>query len=117
MRKIALILATLSIMLAACQGSTPQVEQAESTGLAPTPAAYAATEPATQVAAGEQATSTAAPEDKQPVSASNPGCTVRSPFPTPGPTEQSLFPAPSENDWVSGPDSAQITFIEYSDFQ
>jgi hypothetical protein len=45
------------------------------------------------------------------------GCTVQSPFPTPGPTEQSLFPAASEADWTIGPDSAAITFIEYSDFQ
>ena len=45
------------------------------------------------------------------------GCTVVSPRPTAGPTQQSLFPPVSADDWVKGPDSAQVTFIEYSDFQ
>ena len=45
------------------------------------------------------------------------GCTVVSPRPTAGPTQQSLFPPVGVDDWAKGPDTAQVTFIEYSDFQ
>lgn len=45
------------------------------------------------------------------------GCTVISPRPTPGPTERSVFPPVGADDWVSGPEGAAVTFVEYSDFQ
>lgn len=44
-------------------------------------------------------------------------CTIVSRQPTPGPTEQSVFPPLGSQDWVEGPPSAAVTFIEYSDFQ
>lgn len=44
-------------------------------------------------------------------------CTVVSRKPTPGPTQQSLFPAVDEHDWVRGAQDAEITIIEYGDFQ
>jgi len=45
-------------------------------------------------------------------------CTLESRLlPTPNATEQSLFPAVGEQDWVQGPPDAEVTFIEYSDFQ
>ena len=44
-------------------------------------------------------------------------CTVVSRQPTPGPTEQSLVPLVGDQDWTQGPDDAQVTFIEYGDFQ
>jgi cyclophilin family peptidyl-prolyl cis-trans isomerase/protein-disulfide isomerase len=44
-------------------------------------------------------------------------CSAVSVLPTPGPTEASMFPPPSEKDWIIGPDSAVVTFTEYSDFQ
>jgi hypothetical protein len=44
-------------------------------------------------------------------------CTVVSSKPTPGPTQESLFPPVSEDDWVKGADEAEVTIIEYSDFQ
>jgi protein-disulfide isomerase len=37
--------------------------------------------------------------------------------PTPGPEETSLFPSVSENDHVRGPSDAEVTIIEYGDFQ
>jgi hypothetical protein len=46
-----------------------------------------------------------------------PGCTVVSVIPTAGPTEPSLFPPVSEADWVIGPETAEVTILEYSDFQ
>lgn len=50
------------------------------------------------------------------ISAAPAGCTVISPKPSPGPTEVSLFPPVSEGEWVKGPETASITFIEYGDF-
>jgi len=44
-------------------------------------------------------------------------CTVVSSQPTPDSTERSLFPAVSDVDWIQGPDTAAVTFVEYSDFQ
>lgn len=44
-------------------------------------------------------------------------CTVVSRSPTPGPTQESLFPPVGEGDWVKGAEDAQVTFVEYSDFQ
>jgi len=44
-------------------------------------------------------------------------CTVVSREPTPGPTEQSLIPPVSETDWVHGREDANVTIIEYGDFQ
>jgi hypothetical protein len=44
-------------------------------------------------------------------------CTVVSRQPTPGPTEQSIVPAVSDSDWTHGPENADVTIIEYGDFQ
>jgi len=59
------------------------------------------------------------PTQQAPVATATrqPSCTVKSPKPTPGPTEESLLPPPSDQDWVKGSDDAQVTIIEYSDFQ
>ena len=46
-----------------------------------------------------------------------PGCTVVSRQPTPDPTEQALIPPVGEGDWIKGAENAQITLLEYSDFQ
>jgi hypothetical protein len=46
-----------------------------------------------------------------------PGCTVVSRQPTPNPTEEALIPPPGEGDWIKGSENAQITLLEYSDFQ
>jgi len=85
-----IILLVLTLGLASCSPATPAVP-------APTltPAASATAEPAS--AQGN--------------------CTVVSLMPTPGPTEASLFPAPGPADWTQGPETASVTFLEYSDFQ
>ena len=44
-------------------------------------------------------------------------CIVVSALPTTGPTEASIFPSPTADDHILGPDSAAVTFLEYTDFQ
>lgn len=102
--KPALLLAILAFLLAACQGASQGAPE-PTAGERPTDTIPAATR-------------TSAPEDTASGEiAVEAACTVISPQPTPGPTEQSLFPPVSEDDWVSGPDTAAVTIIEYSDFQ
>ncbi|RPI33700.1 MAG: hypothetical protein EHM70_05185 [Chloroflexota bacterium] len=63
-------------------------------------------------------TRTPAPVNTLAPTASGPAsCTVVSLLPTPGPTERSLFPPVSDDDWLHGSEDADITVIEYSDFQ
>lgn len=107
----------LAMILAGCQGYTPTPTQAisgesavDTPGANQPPTAAPATP--TKSLAGIATADTSASS-----STTTMGCTVQSPFPTPGPTEQSLFPPAGETDWVSGPNSAAITFIEYGDFQ
>ncbi|MCL4560697.1 MAG: hypothetical protein M1281_08800 [Chloroflexi bacterium] len=81
--------------------------------------------PAVRPTATLAASSTGQPSATLPAAAGTatsvvegPGCTVSaSLIPTPGPTEAALFPAPTEADWIEGPATASITFLEYSDFQ
>lgn len=44
-------------------------------------------------------------------------CNVVGLLPPPDPTQQALFPLASDEDWIKGADSAQVTVVEYSDFQ
>ena len=82
-------------LLAACaQGGTPVTSQESP----PTPTSPAASQ--TVGTPGAQ-----------------PGCTVVSRQPTPDPTEQALLPPVGEGDWIKGSENAQITLLEYSDFQ
>lgn len=115
MRKTLLMMLLLMVLaLSACQSSTPppaETASVENPTLVDTPTARAAGT-STPVQPAETAAS-----DTAPVSGNTPGCVASSPFPTAGPTEQSLFPPPGERDWVKGPDSATVTFTEYSDFQ
>lgn len=114
--RLLIMLLFVVLALSACQSSTPtpvETTSIENTATAQvnTPTALAG-ETSTPVRPAETASS-----DSAPVSGGMPGCVASSPFPTPGPTEQSLFPPPGERDWVKGPDSATVTFTEYSDFQ
>ena len=104
MKRPFLLLVLLALLLVACQGATPTTEAAPQTATVPA----SATPPAT---------STTVPGDASLASSDSPGCVVQSPFPTPGPTEQSLFPPVNDKDWTQGPESAMVTFTEYSDFQ
>jgi hypothetical protein len=48
---------------------------------------------------------------------STPVSCVPNPRPTPNPTDIASVPAVSDKDWVTGPASAGVSIIEYSDFQ
>lgn len=45
------------------------------------------------------------------------GCTVVSQKLEPAPTQVSLFPPVDDQDWIKGAADAEITLIEYGDFQ
>ena len=46
-----------------------------------------------------------------------PGCRAVSQWFEPDPTVVSRFPAVSDSDWISGPEAAAVTIVEYGDFQ
>lgn len=109
--KTVLLLLGLSWLLSACSG-IQATSGTPATGVTPvvTQESFAAS-PSPLV---QQTTSPDATAAAVPVKAAQ--CTVVSTIPTPGPTEQSLFPPVGTGDWTQGPDTAQVTFIEYSDF-
>jgi hypothetical protein len=95
--KILLLIALAAVLVGACipQSAFP------TTATAPA-ASSAGAQPAQATALAPSAPAT---------------CSAVSILPTPGPTEISLFPPPTASDWKLGPDTAQVTFMEYSDFQ
>jgi hypothetical protein len=109
--KTVLFLLGLSLFLAACQGrqATGETPAAGVTPVVTLESFAASPSPVSQQTASPDATG-----ETVPVKAAN--CTVVSIIPTPGPTEQSLFPPVGVGDWTQGPDTAGVTFIEYSDF-
>lgn len=117
MRKIFPVFLLLALLiLSACQSSTPTPAETEGVEPALVVQAPTLTDLPKETSTPAQPAETA-PSGNETVSEDTPGCVVQSPFPTPGPTEQSLFPPPGEKDWMKGPDSATVTFTEYSDFQ
>lgn len=101
--RVSILFILLSVLIAACGGaSTPKSSAA-------TPTEVSRDAPPTLVSTP----TLLSPADLQLTT----NCTVVSRRPTPGPTEQSLFPPVDEDDWVKGEEDAQVTIIEYSDFQ
>ena len=106
-----------SWLLAACQGAaTPEAQPGTPAGQVEAFATSEAAEPTEPAATGAPTVETGASSAPATPSAQA-QCTVVSGQPTPGPTQQSLFPPVGEDDWVKGPQDADITLIEYSDFQ
>lgn len=108
MKKIVTLLLMLVVFLVACQSAPASPTEAE-------PAQIGENAPSTELPPLPEVSPTPATEQT-----GNPGganCTVVSSQPEPGPTEQSIVSAVSEADWVHGPEDAEITIIEYGDFQ
>lgn len=132
-KKALILLLFLAFMVSACQGApasqtvteTPAGEasppETQVKGEVPTstPANSPANTPANTATSVTASVATSAPDSTQPPATSGATiqCTVVSQMPTPGPTEQSIFPPISASDWVTGPDTAAVTFTEYGDFQ
>ena len=114
MRKFILIpFILLVILLAACQSTTPTI------GMAPTASEAPAQKQDTAVPTKPATLAITPATEDAPASGvvTRAKCTVESLDPTPGPTEASLFAPVTETDWVIGSETAQVTIIEYSDFQ
>ena len=94
----------LTSLLVACQGAAVTPEPFSTAGPAPSQAPVEGT----QSESGERSPDTFAV---------NAQCSVVSGNPTPGATQESIFAPVGEADWVLGSDTADITIIEYSDFQ
>jgi hypothetical protein len=109
------LILVLALLLAACASSP-----------ATAPSAVPSTSPvaSTPTSAPTNAPSPSPTGEQTLASPGTPGmattpanCTVVSRASQPDPTVESLFPPVSSSDWVQGPDTAKVTFIEYSDFQ
>lgn len=111
-KKILILLLCLAFVLAGCQSASEAVEGEAGTEVAspPTLDAMITAEPS-------QAASLPATAGTQTSPGTLAKCAVVSSRITPDATEQALFPAVSDSDWSQGPDTAAVTFIEYSDFQ
>jgi len=115
MKKLILILfILLALVLTACQSSTPtEVVEATAKAVNTQPPA----DISSQAEVSEPTATKASDDVPANESAGRAKCTVESRDPTPGPTEESIFALVSESDWVRGLDTAEVTIIEYGDFQ
>jgi hypothetical protein len=113
LKKIIVLLVVLSVFLVACSNGgaeLPADPTAEDAG-APVETETASTE------SPQLPEASPSPGAEQGTALAEANCTVVSRQPTPGPTEQSLVPPVSDEDWTHGPDDADVTIIEYGDFQ
>ncbi len=107
-KKIVTLLLISVVFLVACQSAPASPTEAD-------PAQIVEDAPSTELPPLPEVSPTPATEQTGNLGEAN--CTVVSSQPEPGPTEQSIVSAVSEADWVHGPEDAEITIIEYGDFQ
>lgn len=114
-KRIWLYILVVAVLLSACKGANQPTTVAPATSEKPT----AATSVPTRIAVSlPTAADTATVE---PTVASTmeidpgPGCTLISYLPDD--PSGSLYPPVTAKDWVQGPATAQVTVIEYGDFQ
>ena len=112
-KKIVTLLLILVVFLVACQSAPASTTEASSTEA--DPAQIGENAPSTELPPLPEVSPTPATEQTGNLGDAN--CTVVSSQPEPGPTEQSIVSAVSEADWVHGPQDAEVTIIEYGDFQ
>jgi hypothetical protein len=101
--------AGLVLLLAACGPATPLPEAAATD--TPTAASPTASDLATPTSVAEAAETVSEPTAAFPTPNPNPECVV-APIP-----EDPNIPPVTADDWSQGPDDAQVTLIEYGDFQ
>lgn len=107
-----IIFIVAALLLAACT-ATPTITAAPLPTAAPATATLAATvSPTTTITPAPTVVPTTVILPSGPAT-----CQVVPVVPTPNPTAAALFPAVSSSDWITGPDSAAITVIEYADYQ
>ncbi len=113
------VLLILMLALAACQPATPEASTGSPESTEPPAAATAAATEAATAAPTEPPTS--APSEATPAPAEPTAAPAATPVPgatsAPQPTPPWQIPGVQEDDWVSGPEDAGLTIVEYSDFQ
>jgi len=103
-KRYTLLITLVVLLLTSCAPTALTEEPSQTEALPPAPAVEETAAPAETASVSQEGSAV-------------PGCTVTSVRSTPDATQESIFPPVSEADWVSGPDSAYVTFVEYSDFQ
>ncbi len=111
MRRLLFVILLSSLVLVACQSETPQPFKEASTTVSSRSSAEIPS------ASDEPISAPTLSANIETVGEPAPGCTVVSPRPTPGPTQESIFYPIDEDEWATGPETAQLTLIEYGDFQ
>ncbi len=102
-----LLLLLLILVLAACSGS----DQTTASNTEPVAQTTDAPKPISPTSEGTES-------EKLPAASGDISeCTVVGLLPPIDPTQQAQFTAVSEDDWVKGPLDADVTIVEYSDFQ
>jgi hypothetical protein len=120
--RLFIVLAILALLLVACQANTATPASTETVGSGDQESSHLSEVTDTPQETTPPETATTPPKTPTPTQISAetsglPGCTVESIRPTPGPTQQSIFPPVTNEDWVTGPQDAYITILEYGDFQ
>jgi len=103
-KRLLVIMMLIPLLLAACNGAQSAVDEGATQAVA-APPQVTPTE-------AEPTPTTAAPRAAGPEME----CTLVSSLPE-APAELVEIFGVKENDWVQGPDTAAVTFVEYSDFQ
>ena len=113
--KILIVIVLAAFLLGACQPANTATpgEAVQEPELTTAPAADQQAAISTTAPEVEAATAEPLALAGEPMS----GCRVTGSQLEPDPTLVALFPAVNEQDWVIGPSDAQVTILEFSDFQ
>lgn len=112
-KRLFILLLLLPLLLAACNGTESNASIAEPpAGETEAPESEASESEATQ----PDPTATSAPKEELVYDGLQMECTLVSSQPE-GSSELVAILSVKENDWVSGPETAAVTIVEYSDFQ
>jgi len=113
LKKLITLSLILVVFLAACQSASSSPTTLPSAQVEPGQGGEEA--PDTQPPPLPEVSPT--PSTEQTVNQGDANCTVVSSGSSPDPAEDSIVPLVSESDWAHGPEDANVTIIEYGDFQ